>query len=151
MSDEEDVEAGRRFGERARAAPADPEPKKKKNKSQAADDFAYELRNALAPEFEREYRFASDSRFERAWRFDFAFHKYALAVEIEGLVVRRIGKQIVTTGRHANVAGFREDCLKYATAIVLGWSVLRFEQSMVRNGDALDYTLRALGAKGWRR
>lgn len=145
----EDEEFARSFGERPPPSPKPLEAPKKKSKP--ADEFAYELRNAQAPEFEREYRFARDSRFERDWRFDFVFHPYKLAVEIEGLVVRRIGKQIVTTGRHANIAGFREDCLKYATAIVLGFSVLRFEQSMVRNGDALDYTLRALGAKGWRR
>ena len=94
------------------------------------------------PEFERNHRFATS--IGREWRFDFAWLDAQIAVEVEGLVVRRIGGQIVTTGRHANPEGFREDCRKYATAALLGWTVLRFEQTMVTNGEAIAFTQRVL-------
>lgn len=58
----------------------------------------------------REYRFHD----VRKWRFDFSFPAVKLAVEIEG------------RGRHQTVTGFRADCDKYNTALILGWRVLRF-------------------------
>src|SRR5690606_36413844 len=97
--------------------------------------------------FIREYRFARESG--RQWRFDFAWPVVQVAVEIEGLVVRKVGGQTVLSGRHANIAGFREDCEKYNTAALLGWTVLRFEQSQVKSGRAIDMTLRVLTAAGW--
>jgi very-short-patch-repair endonuclease len=111
--------------------------------------FAFECDRQLLPKPAREHRFAK--KIGRQWRFDFAFLKFKLAVEIEGLVVRKIGGETVVTGRHATISGFREDCEKYATATaVFGWSVLRFEQGQVRNGYALDMTKRALALRGWK-
>lgn len=60
-----------------------------------------------------EYRFHP----ERKWRFDFALPCRRLAIEIEGGVWIR--------GRHTRGKGFLGDCVKYSTAAVLGWRVIR--------------------------
>ena len=120
----------------------------KSARKSAAEEFAYQCRSHRLPRFETELLFADS--LGRRWRFDFAFLPFRLAVEIEGLTVRRIGGQIVLGGRHATVTGFRDDCEKYANAVVLGWSVLRFEQSQVRADFAILMTMRALAARGWK-
>ena len=114
----------------------------KSKRERFEDLFAFQCRAYKLPGFERNHRFAQS--IGRQWRFDFAFAEQMLAVEIEGLIVRRIGGQIVTSGRHANPEGFREDCRKYATAAQLGWNVIRFEQTMVTNGEAIAFTQRVL-------
>jgi hypothetical protein len=90
----------------------------------------------------------------RLWRFDFCFPDYWLAVEIEGLAVQRLhdknGPVLVVRGRHASITGIREDMLKYNTAALLGWTVLRFEQVAVRPRDAIEMTMRVLAARGWK-
>lgn len=87
----------------------------------------------------------------RRWLFDFCWHEYKLAVEIEGLVVRKVAGQLVVMGRHASISGFKEDAIKYASAAMLGWTVIRFEQSQVRERLAIDYTGRILEVRGWKR
>lgn len=81
------------------------------------------------------------------WRFDFSWPELLVAVEVEGLVVMR-GEDGHTQvkGRHANISGFKDDCEKYAWAAVLGWRVIRFEQSQVRSGFAIDMLVRLLAA-----
>lgn len=97
----------------------------------------------------------SEHRFhpERRWRFDFVFPKYNLAVEIEGGTYshgRRNKLGHTMKSRHLTPTGFYQDCEKYAEAAIQGWSVLRFDSRMVREGSAFDYTLRALEARGFR-
>ena len=117
-------------------------------RASAAEAFAYQCRTHRLPKFELELPFAM--HLGRRWRFDFAFRAFRLAVEIEGLTVRRIGNAVVLGGRHATITGFRDDCEKYAHAAVLGWSVLRFEQTQVRSDFAILMTMRALAARGWK-
>lgn len=74
----------------------------------------------LAEGVVREHRFCPP----RLWRFDFAWPSMALAVEIEGGAF--IG------GRHTRGAGFRGDAEKYATALLLGWRVLRVPDMWIR-------------------
>jgi hypothetical protein len=121
---------------------------RKAEKPKPSDDFDFQIRSRDLPRFERELMFAKEA-FGRQWRFDFACRQYMLAVEIEGLVVRQIQGEWVCTGRHANVKGFREDCVKYASAAALGWMLIRFEQSQVKSGEAIDWTMRVLAARGW--
>jgi very-short-patch-repair endonuclease len=121
---------------------------RKADKPKPSDDFDFQIRSRELPSFEREFMFAKQS-FDRKWRFDFACHKYMVAVEIEGLVVRQINGEWICSGRHANVKGFREDCVKYATAALLGWTLLRFEQSQVKSNEAIDWTMRVLASRGW--
>lgn len=74
------------------------------------------------PRPESELRFAPPRR----WRFDFAFPDHRLAVEIEGAVW--------TQGRHTRGKGYAADCIKYNSAILAGWRVLRFTTDML-NAD----------------
>lgn len=81
------------------------------------------------------------------WRFDFAWPEQRIAVEVEGLVVFRNDEgETQVSGRHANIAGFKADCEKYAWAAVLGWRVLRFEQSQITGGFAIDMLVRMFAA-----
>lgn len=113
------------------------------------DLFAFQCRAHKLPLPARQAMFAKEVG--RRWLFDFCWQPYMLAVEIEGLVVQRMGGELVVRGRHASISGFKEDCIKYATAAMLGWTVIRFEQSQVKSGEAIDYTMRCLAARGWRR
>lgn len=113
----------------------------------AADLFASQCRLRRLIPFEREFMFAQGMG--RKWRADFAWRRYGVLVEIEGLCVRRLAGQLVVMGRHASIQGFREDCIKYASAALLGFTVLRFEQTQVRDKTALDYVTQVLISKGW--
>ena len=104
-------------------------------KSEAEESFRLHLRADRAPAYKREFRFHP----KRKWRFDFAWPDLKLAVEIEGLT--RDG------GRHQRFGGFEADCEKYNTAAVMGWTVLRFTQSMVQSGAAINTTLLALSVR----
>jgi very-short-patch-repair endonuclease len=112
------------------------------------------LRTRELPAYVRQHQFAKET-LGRRWTFDFAWPKYKLAVEIEGLVMRRLrdlktGDDVwVVYGRHATIDGMRTDMLKYNSAGILGWTVLRFEQQMVKQGDAVAETMRFLYARGW--
>lgn len=129
--------------------------KRKQASKDAAEDYARQLQLFRLPAFERELRFAHGLRLPefptgRDWRFDFAFPAYKVAVEIEGLVVKRIDGQCVVMGRHATITGIREDMVKYTNAAYLGWTVLRFEQAMVATRWALNMTMHLLESKGWK-
>ena len=141
------------LGETARRRIAHLQPlESKHDKRKAAsmeDRFAFQLRAYQTPPFERDFRFAKQLR--RQWRLDFAFPHCQLAVEIEGLTVRRIAGELVCTGRHATVAGFNEDCIKYSAAALLGWTVIRFTPAQVRSNFAINMTRRVLMRRfGWR-
>lgn len=130
-------------------------PKAKSRQALREDEFDFQARAYKLPTYERQHRFAKS--IGRQWRFDFAFEAFHLAVEIEGLVVKQLyervqGKMVprqVVMGRHATIGGMKEDMEKYNTAAVLGWVVLRFEQTMVRNGTAIATTQRVLAVRGW--
>lgn len=132
---------------------------KRPRDTSAEDLFAFQCRALKLPAFQREYRFATGilktgkdgKKRPCQWRVDFAFLEYQVAVEIEGLVVRRIAGELVVTGRHSTISGFIEDCRKYATAAVLGLTVLRFPPRMLKDGEAIELTQRVLAARGWKR
>jgi very-short-patch-repair endonuclease len=127
--------------------------KVKKTRKSAVESFAVEC-GMLGLEPVREHMFAKE--IGRKWCFDFAWLDCKVAVEIEGLVVRFTKRQTKggraytvaeAGGRHATIEGFKEDCRKYATAALLGWTVLRFEQELVRSGEATKFTLQLLDAR----
>jgi very-short-patch-repair endonuclease len=107
--------------------------------------FAFHCRAYGLPPPIREYEFAG--KVGRKYRFDFAWPDLMVAVEIEGLVVRRVEGRTQVSGRHASITGMREDMFKYNLAAGLGWCVLRFEQSMVKKGDAVRYAEVAIIAR----
>lgn len=61
----------------------------------------------------------------RKWRFDFYCFELMLAIEVEGIG----GKQ----SRHTTIKGYIEDMEKYSQAAVLGWSILRFLPTQIRD------------------
>lgn len=64
------------------------------------------------------------------WRFDLAYPDRMLAIEVEG------GTWV--GGRHVRGEGYREDCIKYNQAELLGWRLLRFTTDMIRDGIAIE-------------
>jgi very-short-patch-repair endonuclease len=122
---------------------------KKSRKDEAELEFAFQCRAHRLPMFRREHKFAAESH-GRGWMLDFAWLDWKVGLEVEGLVVTRVRGELAVSGRHVHPVGFREDCVKYATAALLGWSVLRFEQTQISNGTAIDYTVQLLRACGWR-
>ena len=96
------------------------------------ETFALHLRAAGITGFEREYRFAAPRR----WKFDFANPALMVALEVEG------GHWV--NGRHSRGSGFQTDCIKYSTAAVMGWRVLRFTTDQVKSGMALQMLQQAI-------
>ena len=125
--------------------PAQP---RKRRKESAEELFAFQCAKFRLPVVERQLMFAKSVG--RKWRFDFSFREYMIAVEIDGVVVARRGGQLVVMGRHASITGIREDHDKCNTAVMLGWSVLHFLQTDIRNESALRMTQYVLHARGWR-
>lgn len=138
---------------------------KSKKKSRKEDDFDFELRRHRISGYSRNLMFAKEA-LGRLWKFDFAFPRFMVAIEIEGLDVRRVAiatldedtgrvikieYELIVRGRHASVEGFNEDCVKYANAAYLGWTVIRFTPKQIADGVAIEYTQRVLAAKGWKR
>lgn len=127
---------------------------RKLRQNEWVETYLLQCRAHRLPMPTRELHFATKT-LGRDWRFDFCWQRYQLAAEFEGLVVRRLidpktGMRVLTLyGRHATVDGFREDCVKYNSAALLGWTVLRFERDQISNGDAIDMTRRVLMARGW--
>lgn len=72
----------------------------------------------------------------RKWRFDFAWPEYMVAVEIEG--------GTWTGGRHNTGKGMDSDMEKYNAAALMGWMVLRFSTSRVKDGVAVNLAKYAL-------
>jgi very-short-patch-repair endonuclease len=87
--------------------------------------------NSYHLKVEREFRFHDT----RHWRFDFAIPEHKIGIEIEG------GTSFGMS-RHSRGEGFDRDAIKYNTAALLGWVVLRFSTGMVLRGEAID-TVRA--------
>lgn len=83
----------------------------------------------------REYQFDK----ARRWRFDFAIPSKMLGIEVEG------GSW--TNGRHNRGSGMAADCVKYNTAVLQGWRVLRFTTEQVLSGYAIDTVREALAAE----
>lgn len=100
--------------------------------SKLEETFDLHIRAAKLPEPIREYRFAPPRR----WRADFAWPAHKLLVECEG--------GVWTGGRHTTGAGYTKDAEKYNAATLLGYRVLRFTASMVRDGTALAQVEEAL-------
>jgi very-short-patch-repair endonuclease len=136
--------------QRAALAPAATEPpaKKPSKKSKAERRFREQLERVPNLKFLTQLHFATSMK--RRWRFDFAFPDFKVAVELDGVVMKKIEGRWFTMGRHADVKGMRGDAQKGNAAIMYGWSVLHFLQDEVSPKRALNTTLRVLAQRGWR-
>ncbi len=89
-------------------------------------------REAAAPAYEAEYEFHP----VRGWAFDFAWPEQMVAVEIDG------GQWKPHGGRHSRDS----DREKLNAAAVLGWRVLRYSGTMLRDPESvISEVLEALG------
>ncbi len=86
----------------------------------------------------RQHRFAPS----RKWAFDFCWPERMVAVEIEGCTWQK--------GRHTSGKGYQADCEKYNAATLLGWRVLRYTGTDLkqRSADMLAEITKLLNAKG---
>jgi hypothetical protein len=123
--------------------------RKKHKRTKHEDALEWAIKAHGFPAFVRELRFAQS--IGRRWRFDFAWPEWKLALEVEGLAVRRLHGELVVQGRHASITGMREDMHKYNAAAVLGWSVLRAEQAMIKSGEAIEAVGKWFASRGWNR
>jgi len=92
-----------------------------------------DLKAAHLTGYKREVRFHTTRR----WLFDFAWAKEKLAVEVEG--------GTTSHSRHTSAKGFEADAIKYNTACLLGWRVLRFTSRMVKQNECVPVIREALG------
>ena len=88
-------------------------------------------------QFVPEYKFHPT----RMWRFDYAYPYEKVSIEIEGLA--RPG----TKSRHTTNDGYKNDCIKYNNAVVLGWRVLRFTQDMLMKKSTFEMIRQVLSIK----
>ena len=103
--------------------------------SQLETALALQIRGVKLPEPKRQYRFHP----VRRWKSDFAFPAHMLLVEVVGGVHIR--------GRHSRGVGMENDMEKYATAMMMGWRVLRVGGKHVKSGAALGWIAALLEQK----
>lgn len=75
-------------------------------------------------------KYLSNFNFSNKWIFHFALYEKKIAIEIQD---RKWIK-----GRHTYGQGFSDDILKYNTASLLGWVVVRFTPIMLNTPYFLD-------------
>lgn len=92
-----------------------------------------QMRALKLPLPEPEFRFHD----KRKWRADYCWPDHMLIVEFEG--------GVYSGGRHIRGRGFEADCIKYNTATLMGYRVLRFTTSHVNSGKAIQMIQEALG------
>lgn len=102
--------------------------------SKAEEALALQIRLTKTEPAKREFKFHD----ERRWRFDFAWPHLLFAVEVEGITYEG--------GRHQRVEGFENDLEKYQSAMLMGWTVYRCSQAMVKSGSAMK-TIEAMLAE----
>ena len=106
--------------------------------SQLEEELAFQLK-ACGIEFEREYKFCQGRR----GRADF-YIKPMILVEVEGIIYKpKLGQK----SRHTTPKGFEDDCIKYAEAQLLQFTLLRFTSNQIKQGIALDYISRMIEIK----
>jgi hypothetical protein len=103
------------------------------SKKPAVEKLAEDMA-ALGLHPKREYLFAKSIK--RHWRNDFCFVSERLIIEIEG--------GVYTGGRHVTGKGFEDDAVKYNTAVLMNYRVLRFSSGQVYSGYALQTVVSAL-------
>lgn len=105
--------------------------------SEGEETLALQLK-ALKIPFEREVMFYNP---HRLWRFDFLLTGTKIAIEVEGAVWSK--------GRHTRGSGWEADAIKYNSAAVLGYMVLRFSTGQVKKGEVISFLrrIKSLGLK----
>ena len=76
----------------------------------------------------------------REWRFDYAWPAELVALEVEGGIFSKDGKQ----SAHRSISGILRDIEKYSEAACLGWRILRVIPDDLQNQKTMDRIRRAL-------
>lgn len=100
-----------------------------------ADLLRLQIEESALPPPVQEHTFAPPRR----WRFDLAWPALMVAVEVDG--------GTWTQGRHTRGSGYELDCEKLNRAAALGWRVLRYTTSMVRDGRAIAEITSVVGGE----
>lgn len=87
----------------------------------------------------REYRFHA----RRRWRFDAALPDLKIAVEYQGLFLKKEGQK----GGHQTIKGLRRDWEKIREAQLAGWIILPFGPDETRSGEAMNVIARAIESR----
>ena len=87
----------------------------------SAEDALHEQLEFAGYRVKREYMFFHPYR---RWKIDLFLPAHTLAIEVEGVKWRGVG-------RHQSAAGFTGDCEKYNTIVAMGYRLLRFTPQMV--------------------
>lgn len=129
--------------------PRKPERKRKPPSKQAShlEVRVRDLLNSNLPvecldDLHTQYHFHTPKKGEkrRRWAFDFAFPTHKVAIECEGGIYLR-GRGGWAKG-HAHPKRLEEDMVKYNTAAIQGWKVLRFGTKLVCENE--EYVLRTV-------
>jgi len=95
---------------------------RKSQKTKWEDRFRTLIRGMGAPPWKEQFQFHP----ARKWRFDFAWPDFKIAFEMEGAIWMRGG------GGHSHPLGIEKDIEKYNAAAMLGWSVFRVTDKMLK-------------------
>jgi hypothetical protein len=114
-------------------------------KTELVSLFEWHLKLINIPDPQREYMFHEFRR----WRFDYAWPQFMVAVELEGGIYRHgkpvfnvnpktgnVYKSTIKSG-HLTIEGYESDIVKYNTAVLDGWQLLRFTHRFVADGTAI--------------
>lgn len=97
-----------------------------------------EIARAGLPEPRKEYRFFEEHG--RRWAFDRAWLHDLVAVEVDG------GHWMKGAKAHGGGFALEDEAVKYACAALLGWRVFRVTPNLIKQGYAVRWIARALGA-----
>jgi hypothetical protein len=116
-----------------------------KQDESANHEFVIQCLGLKLPPSAVQWRFTNSSHpnsASRKWRCDIVFPDYHVMVEIDG--------GIWINGAHSHPADIIRNMTKQNDAMLLGFTVLRFTPSEVRNGHAVEFTQKVLQSKGWK-
>jgi very-short-patch-repair endonuclease len=105
-------------------------------KSDVEEALAFQIHSVGLSMPKRQYLFHP----VRKWQADFCWLDWMLMVEVDGGTWKN--------GRHTRGAGYAEDRIRDAEAVLLGWRVLRFTTDQVVDGTALKYIEAILRPEG---
>lgn len=113
-------------------------------KVNAAEElFAFQCKAHKLPPVTRQFKYASSEG--RKFAADFAWEQYRLLVEINGGIWRLGG------GAHSRPAKIEADMERHQYAALTGYYVAPFTPNDVTSGHAINWTMRVLQTRGWKK
>lgn len=104
--------------------------------------FLKQVLDAGLPAPVEQHRFAK--AYGRQWTADFCWPAFGVIAECEGSIYAQV------RGRHIRGPAFEEDSIKYFAADMLGFTVVRMGDHLIRSGVGVLLVRLALIKKGWK-